>query len=85
MASGKAAQLQTACAFNICLKCKVVRDEEWQRQSCPLIMYGKKTKNSISIKRALLEKGTLDSISHKSGEGGQSWNKTPNVSQQRRH
>lgn len=85
MAREKAAELQTACAFNICLKCKVVRDDEWQRQSCLLIMYGKKTQNSISIKRAPLEKGTLDSISHKSGEGGQSWNKTPNVSQQRKH
>lgn len=42
MASGKAAELQTACAFNICLKCKVVRDDEWQRQSWVLIMYGKK-------------------------------------------
>lgn len=60
---GKQHYLQTACAFNICLKCKVVRDDEWQRQSCLLIMYGKKKKKtSISIKRVLLEKGWTQSV-----------------------
>lgn len=67
MASRKAAELWIACAVNICLKCKVVRDDEWQLQSCLFIMYGKKTQSSISIKWAPLEKCMLDSISLKIG------------------
>lgn len=67
MSSRKAAELCAACAVNICLKCKVVRDDEWQRQSCLCIMYGKKTQTSISIKWAPLEKCMLDSISLKTG------------------